>query len=64
MTAPFTPEQEARIAELAERAAVKVAVAVAERQAQKSAAAVVDRIRVSEDELKERLSGADQDRFL
>ena len=64
MSAPFTPEQEARITEIARAEAINVAVALSERMAQKAAAEVVDRVRVSEAEVQERLSGHDRARFL
>lgn len=62
--APFTTEQEARIADIARAEAIRVAVALSERMAQKAAADVVDRVRISEAEVQERLSGRDQARFL
>ena len=49
MTAPFTPEQEDRIREIA----IAVALAVNQAQAQLSANRELDRLRVSRSELEE-----------
>ena len=57
MSAPFTPEQEARVREIA----VEVAVAASRVQAAHACGAVIDRYRVSVAEVREFLSQVQTD---
>lgn len=57
MTAPFTPEQENRIREIAREEAVRVVIAASKVQAGHAACQLIDRYRVMPDELTASLSG-------
>lgn len=56
MRAPFTPEQESRVIEIARKEAIRAALAVAKLQAQRASAEAIDRFRVFEKELEEAVS--------
>lgn len=64
MSAPFTPEQEARLREIAREEAIRVTVAASERLHQREAALSLDRHRLAPSELEERLAEGSGGRFL